>query len=89
MMKHLEKSKVYYLRKRVDASENLNEFIITDASVRVPVEGSSSETYYYEMEIDFSAVRKGYRLKASSLYLEKGILIVMVEKALEKKSDAN
>ena len=89
MMKHLEKSKVYYLSKRVDTSENLNEFIVTDTSIRVPVEGSSSETYYYEMEINFGAVRKNYRLKASNLYLEKGILTLMVEKALEKKSDAN
>jgi len=55
----------------------------------VPLEGSSSETYYYEMEINFGAVRKNYRLKASNLYLEKGILTLMVEKALEKKSDAN
>ena len=89
MMKHLEKSKVYYLSKRVDASENLNEFIVTNTSIRVPVEGASSETYYYEMEINFGAVRKNYRLKASNLYLEKGILTLMVEKALEKKSDAN
>ena len=89
MLKHLKKNKVYYLRKRVDASENLNEFIITDTSVRVPIEGSSSEAYYYEMEINFVAVRKSYRLKVSNLYLEKGILTLMVEKALEKKSDTN
>jgi len=86
LTKLLEISNVYYFRKLSDAPENLNEFIETDTSVRVPVAGSEVKAYYYEMEIDRKLVRKGYRLRASNLFLERSTLREIVNDVITQKT---
>lgn len=85
MTKLLKSDNSLYLSKTSDASENLNDYIVTDTSVRVPIDGSVSKTFYYGMEINCRELIKNYRLDSSDFYLEKGALWPIVEKALERK----
>ncbi len=89
MIELLKSGNTFYFSKITDTPENLNEYIISNTSVRVPVEGSVSESFYYEMELDCRATIKNYCFGFTDFSLTKGTLSPMIEKALEKKADAN
>ena len=83
MRELLNPDNLAYFSKMTDEMENLNEYIVTDTSVRKPVTGSVSEPFYYPIEVSYGALRKNYRLGVNEFYLPKGELGRIITKVYE------
>ncbi len=75
----------FYMVKKTDFTENLNEFIVTDTSVRIPIKNSISESFYYHVEMDCRELLKNYRIDKSDFFLPKGKSREILEKVLGKQ----
>ena len=83
MKELLKANNIVYYFKMTDEAENLNEYIVTDTSVRKPVAGSISEPFYYLIEVSHSTIRKSYRLGMNEFYLSKDELEKVITKVYE------
>jgi len=74
----------YYYHKDTDNTENLNDYIMTDTSVRVPVEGSASERFYYETSFDCKEIMRAYWISPTDYSLPKGMVTSVVERIVNQ-----
>jgi hypothetical protein len=83
--KIIKETPTIYISKLTNVPENLNPVMVTDMSVRVPVENTKEELFYYPIEVNFDRIVEEYEFNTYKLSLPKGSLYSIVTEIFERE----
>lgn len=66
----LKEGEIVIKVKRTDEPENLNSYIVTQDTIRYPVEGSAKEYFFFEVELDSSQIFEDLKMNEESFSME-------------------
>lgn len=84
--KLIKKNNLLYFGKMTNDAENLNPYILTDTSVRTPIDESPSEMFYYKSQLDIELVREQYSFRENNFYLSNGFISKMIKRVVEEQN---